>query len=84
MQALTESADVPVALLSSDDWVPPSKRKTVDVFVSESEPTTNWLAIVDHLLSLRFLFQPLDELDTGEDRSEFADTRKLRSAPALG
>lgn len=49
--------DVPVALLSADDRVPQSKLKTVDVLVSKSEPITTFLAIVDHLLSLRFLFQ---------------------------
>jgi CheY-like chemotaxis protein len=61
--------DVPVALLSADDRVPDSKLTTVDVFVSKSEPITTFLAIVDHLLSLRFLFQPLGDLKTGEGRS---------------
>jgi len=51
--------DVPVALLSSDDWVPPSKLKTVDAFVSKSEPIARFLEIVDHLLSLRLLFRPM-------------------------
>ena len=60
--------DVPVALLSTDDRVPQSKLKTVDVLVSKSEPITAFLAIVDHLLSLRFLFQPLGNLKTGEGR----------------
>ena len=61
--------DVPVALLSADDRVPDSKLTTVDVFVSKSEPITTFLSIVDHLLSLRFLFQPLGDLETGEGRS---------------
>jgi two-component system cell cycle response regulator CpdR len=52
--------DVPVALLSADD-VPPSKLNIVDAFVSKSEPMARFLEIVDHLLSLRFLFQPLDD-----------------------
>jgi len=57
--------DVPLVLLSADDWVPQSKLKTVDAFVSKSEPITTFLEIVDHLLSLRFLFQPLGDLETG-------------------
>jgi two-component system, sensor histidine kinase and response regulator len=60
--------DVPVALLSADDRVPQSKLKTVDVFVSKSEPITTFLAIVDPLLGLRFLFQPLGDLENGEGR----------------
>jgi two-component system, sensor histidine kinase and response regulator len=61
--------DVPLALLSADDRVPESELNAVDVFVSKSEPITTFLAIVDHLLSLRFLFQPLRDLETGEGRS---------------
>ena len=61
--------DVPLVLLSADDWVPQSKLKTVDAFVSKSEPITTFLEIVDHLLSLRFLFQPLGDLETGGGRS---------------
>jgi CheY-like chemotaxis protein len=60
--------DVPIALLSGDDRVPQSKLKTVDVFVSKSEPITTFLAIVDHLLTLRLLFQPLGNLETGKSR----------------
>ncbi|MGC2418165.1 MAG: response regulator [Candidatus Acidiferrales bacterium] len=60
--------DVPVALLSGDDRVPQSKLKTVDVFVSKSEPINTFLAIVDHLLSPRFLFQPLGDLETDGSR----------------
>lgn len=61
--------DVPVALLSADDWVPQSKLKTVDAFVSKSEPITTFLEIVDHLLSIRFLFRPLGDLETGGSQS---------------
>ncbi len=60
--------DVPIVLLSADDWIPPSKLKTVDAFVSKSEPIAAFLETVEHLLSLRFLFQPLCGLES--DRAE--------------
>jgi CheY-like chemotaxis protein len=56
--------DVPIALLSADDWVAPSALKSVDAFVSKSEPIVAFLEIVGHLLSLRFLFHPLGGLGT--------------------
>ena len=52
--------DVPIALLFGDEWLPPSALEAVDAFISKSEPTTNLLEKVDYLLSLRFLFQPLE------------------------
>ena len=52
--------DVPIALLSGDDSLPPSALEAVDAFISKSEPITSLLEKVDYLLSLRFLFQPLD------------------------
>jgi CheY-like chemotaxis protein len=61
--------DVPVVLLSADDWVPPSKLNIVDAFVSKSEPIARFLEMVDHLLSLRFLFQPLDDSRNSGHRS---------------
>ena len=61
--------DVPVALLSSDDWVPPSKLKTVDAFVSKSEPIARFLEIVDHLLSLRLLFRPMADSEASRRRN---------------
>ena len=51
--------DVPIALLSGDESLPPSALEAVDAFISKSEPTTSLLENVDYLLSLRFLFQPL-------------------------
>jgi CheY-like chemotaxis protein len=59
--------DVPIALLSADDLSPLSNLKAVDAFVSKSESITRVLGIVDHLLSLRFLFQPLDAWGVDED-----------------
>jgi two-component system sensor histidine kinase/response regulator len=53
-------ADVPIALLSGDERLPPRAFDAVDTFISESEPVTSLLEKVDYLLSLRFLFQPLD------------------------
>ena len=52
--------DVPIALLSGDEWLPPSALEAVDAFISKSESITNLLEKVDYLLSLRFLFQPLE------------------------
>ncbi len=52
--------DVPIVLLSADDLGPLGNLKAVDAFVSKSESITRVLEIVDHLLSLHFLFQPLD------------------------
>ena len=52
--------DVPIALLSADEWLSPRALDAVDAFISKSEPVTSLLEKVDYLLSLRFLFQPLD------------------------
>jgi hypothetical protein len=51
--------DVPIAILSSDECLPPGDLQTVDCFISKSEPIVSFLEKVDYLLSLRFLFQPL-------------------------
>jgi hypothetical protein len=40
----------------------------VDVFVSKSESPANLLQIVEHLLDLRFLFTPLDDLIGGRQK----------------
>ena len=32
--------DVPIALLSGDEWLPPSAGEAVDAFISKSEPMT--------------------------------------------
>jgi two-component system alkaline phosphatase synthesis response regulator PhoP len=52
--------DVPIALLSSDEWLPSGALEAVDAFISKSEPAASFLEKVDYLLSLRFLFQPLE------------------------
>jgi two-component system, sensor histidine kinase and response regulator len=52
--------DVPIALLSGDEWLPPGTLEAVDAFISKSEPVASVLEKVDYLLSLRFLFQPLE------------------------
>jgi CheY-like chemotaxis protein len=59
--------DVPIALLSADDLGVLSNLKAVDAFVSKSESVTTLLRIVDHLLSVRFLFQPFDGWAVQED-----------------
>ena len=48
--------DVPIALLSGHDSLPPSALEAVDAFISKSEPITS---LLEKVLSLRFLFQPL-------------------------
>jgi CheY-like chemotaxis protein len=54
--------EIPIVLLSADDELPESVLGSVDVFVSKSEPPANLLQTVEHLLALRFLFTPLDDL----------------------
>jgi CheY-like chemotaxis protein len=54
--------DIPIAILSADDCLPPSDLQAVDCFISKSEPIVTFLEKVDYLLSLRLLFQPLEEL----------------------
>ena len=60
--------DVPIVLLSADDEPPESVLELVDVFMSKSELPANLLQIVEHLLELRFLFTPLDELIGGRQK----------------
>ena len=60
--------DVPIVLLSADDELPESVLGLVDVFVSKSESPANLLQIVEHLLDLRFLFTPLDDLSEEQQR----------------
>jgi CheY-like chemotaxis protein len=56
--------DVPIALLSSDEFLPHAVLREVDHFISKSEPIASFLEKIDHLLCLHFLFQPLDDLMT--------------------
>ena len=60
--------DVPIAMLSADDGLPESALRWVDAFVSKSESPANLLQIVEHLLDLRWLFAPLDDLPGGRQR----------------
>jgi CheY-like chemotaxis protein len=62
--------DVPIALLSGDEWLPPRALEAVDAFISKSEPIISFLEKVDYLLSLRFLFQPLDSSWADEVRAQ--------------
>jgi CheY-like chemotaxis protein len=52
--------DVPLALLSCDEQPRQGALETIDAFISRTEPITSLLEKVDYLLSLRFLFQPLE------------------------
>src|SRR5215470_509230 len=45
--------DIPIALLSAEDWMPESALEAVDAFISKGEATSRLLEIVDHLLSVR-------------------------------
>jgi CheY-like chemotaxis protein len=54
--------DIPVALLSSDESLPPSDLEAVDCFMPKSQPICSLLEKVDYLLRLRFLFRSLGAL----------------------
>ena len=56
--------DVPVALLSGDEHLPPGDLEAVDCFIPKGEPISSLLEKVDYLLSLRFLFRPFGALNT--------------------
>ena len=60
--------EIPIVLLSADDELPESVLELIDVFVSKSESPANLLQIVEHLLDLRFLFTPLDDLSEQRQR----------------
>ncbi len=60
MQMKACKPDVPIALLSGDEGLPPSTLEAVDAFISKLEPVKELLEKVDYLLSLRLLFQPLE------------------------
>ena len=62
--------DVPIALLSGDDCLPSSTPESADVFISKSEPIVSFLEQVDHLVSLRLLFQPLEILELEDFRAQ--------------
>jgi response regulator RpfG family c-di-GMP phosphodiesterase len=50
--------EIPVALLSSDECLPPSDLEVVDCSISKSEPIASLLEKVQYLVSLRLLFRP--------------------------
>ena len=58
--------DVPIALLSGDEYLPASALDTADTFIRKSEPINSFLEKVAYLLSLRLLFQPLESLKTNK------------------
>jgi hypothetical protein len=58
MQMKACKPDVPIALLSGDEWLP--ALEAVDAFISKSEPVKELLEKVDYLLSLRLWFQLLE------------------------
>jgi hypothetical protein len=60
--------DVPIAILSGDECLPPRDLETADCFISKSEPIASFLEKIEYLLSLRFLFKPLDELIARKSR----------------
>jgi CheY-like chemotaxis protein len=64
-QMKASQPDVPIGMLSGDDRLPERALKCVDVFVSKSESPARLLQIVEHLLDLRLLFTPFDELASG-------------------
>ena len=61
-----DKPDVPIVLLSGDDYLPPSARETADAFISKSEPIIRFLEEVDYLLSLRCLFRPLTDFGANQ------------------
>jgi CheY-like chemotaxis protein len=70
MQMKACKPDVPIALLSGDEWLPPSALEAVDAFISKSEPVKELLEKVDYLLCLRLLFQPLEGSWADEDEAQ--------------
>ena len=54
--------DVPIAILSGDEWLTGKALKCADAFVSKGESLTNLLVIAEHLLDACFLFAPLNHL----------------------
>lgn len=56
--------DVPIALFSSEDVSVLRDVKTVDAWISKSEPITKILEIVDQLITTRVLFRRFDEWGT--------------------
>ena len=68
--------DVPIALLSADECLPPSDLEAVDCFMPKSGPIRSLLEKVDCLVNLRFLFLPFGPL-----KAEYARNRAHESEP---
>jgi CheY-like chemotaxis protein len=64
--------DIPIAMLSADEWLPESALESVDAFISKSESPTSLLEIVEHLLDVRFLFAPFDGPAIGGQKRRIA------------
>ena len=56
-------ADIPVALLSGDECLPPRDLEAVDCFMPKSQPISSLLEKVDYLLDLRFVFRRFGALE---------------------
>jgi CheY-like chemotaxis protein len=56
--------DVPIALLSDDECLPPTALAAADVFIAKAEPIVSFFEKVNYLLSLRLLFKPLEILQS--------------------
>ena len=63
--------DVPIAILSGDEGIAGRALERADAFVSKGESPANLLVIAEHLLDVRFLFAPFDQLRT-EDQGQRA------------
>lgn len=60
--------EIPIALLSADPCVPEDALGSVDAFICKAEAASTLLEIVGHLLRLRYLFQPLNGLQSRRSR----------------
>ena len=65
-------ADVPIAMLSADEELSENLLRSVDAFISKSEPPRHLLKVIEQLLNLRTLFAPLDDSELGEQQKRIA------------
>jgi CheY-like chemotaxis protein len=68
--------DVPVMLLSGDQYLPEEVLEIADCFLSKSEPIADFLEKVDYLLSLRILFRPLPALPKAAGVEDGTNSRR--------
>ncbi len=64
--------DVPIAILSGDEGIAGRALECADAFVSKGESPANLLVIAEHLLNVRSLFSPLDQLRMGDQMERAA------------